>query len=179
MSRDERYSLPARVMHWLAALAIPVQVWLGWSSELSASQVESMRMIRLHYQFGVVIAALMMLRLFWRLLHGVPDASAAEAPWRRRFATVAHGWMYGLLFALPISGYVIWVWMDAPMDVFGMFNMPRLFTPPADDESGRALAWYVHYWAGWALVVLILLHVFAAMWHQWIRRDGLIRDRML
>lgn len=176
---DGRYRLPARVMHWLVALAIPVQLGLGWVAELSDSQAESMRMILLHYQFGVAIAALMVLRLSWRLLFGVPDASTDQPSWQRRFAAMVHWLMYGLLFALPISGYVIWVWMDVSMDVFGVLSLPRLFTPPEDDESGRALAWYVHYWAGWTLVLLALLHVSAAMWHQWIRRDGLIRDRMV
>jgi cytochrome b561 len=65
------------------------------------------------------------------------------------------------------------------MEVLGVLQVPRLFSPPADDETWRAIAWYVHYWSGWALLGLVLLHVAGALWHQYIRRDGLISQRML
>lgn len=171
-----RYRFPARILHWLVALIVPCQIYLGWASE-SASGWE--RLLRLHYQLGVVVAALMVLRLTWRLAFGTCAPPVGERPWRRRLAALTHGALYVLLFLLPASGYVIWVWMKAPMDVFGLFDLPRLFTPPEEDEAGRAIAWYAHYWGGWALVGLAALHISAALWHQFVCRDGLIVRRML
>ena len=84
-----------------------------------------------------------------------------------------------LLLLLPVSGYVIWVWMDAPRQLLGVLWLPALFVPPADDESWRALAWYVHVGGAWVLSLLVVLHVAAAAWHQWWRRDGLISRRLL
>lgn len=179
MQGSERYRLPARVLHWLIALAIPCQIYLGWSAELAPQRALGSRLIHLHYQLGVVIAALMVLRATWRLAYGAPGAVAGEPLWRRRLAALTHWAMYGLLLILPASGYVIWVWMEAPMDVLGLFELPRLFTPPAEDETGRAIAWYVHYWSGWSLIGLVSLHVAAALWHQFVRRDRLISSRML
>lgn len=178
-NQDERYRLPARFLHWLVALLIPIQLWLGWAAEASDSQEVSSRLIWRHYQLGILIAALMVFRFTWRLVHGAPKSIDVGPAWRRRLASIIHWLIYSLLLILPLSGYVIWVWMDVPMDILGVLDIPRLFTPPNDDETGRALAWYIHYWSGWALLALILLHVGAASWHQWIRRDRLIQRRML
>lgn len=174
-----RYRLPARALHWLVALALPFQFWLGWASELAPDRDDSWRLLLLHVQLGLAVAALMALRLAWRVAAGAPAALADEQRWRRRLAAFVHWAMYALLLSLPASGYVIWVWMDAPMDAFGLFDVPRLFVPPAEDETGRALAWYVHYCSGWGLAGLATLHVSAAFWRQFVRRDGAIAKRML
>lgn len=176
MAKTERYRLPARLLHWIVALALPVQIYLGWASELMSDWE---RPLRLHYQCGMILAALMVVRLIWRVACGSPPQSLNEPRWQRRLATFVHWILYLLLLLLPASGYIIWVWMQAPMDVFGAFDVPRLFTPPAEDETSRAIAWYVHYWSGWALLALILLHISAALWHQFVRRDGLISRRIL
>lgn len=179
MPGETRYRLPARVLHWLVALAIPCQIYLGWASELASQREDSSRLIHLHFQLGVIVAVLMVLRLTWRIAYGAPDDIVAEPRWRRRLAKVTHWALYGLLLILPASGYVIWVWMGASMEVLGLFEVPKLFTPPEEDETWRAFAWYVHYWSGWSLIGLVTLHVAAAFWHQLVRRDRLIRRRML
>lgn len=175
----ERYRLPARVLHWLVALAIPFHIYLGWAAEFASTRETEFPLIRCHYQVGVTLAVLMLMRLTWRMAGGAPAPPVGEPAWRDRLASLAHWALYGLLFLLPASGYVIWVWMEAPMDVFGLFDLPRLFTPPADDETGRAIAWYVHYWSGWTLIGLACLHVGAAIWHEFVRPDRLISRRML
>ncbi len=120
----------------------------------------------------------MILRITWRLGHRPPPAPKAEPRWRSVVAATAHWMLYALLLTMPLSGYVIWVWMDAPMNVFGIVEIPTLFTPPAEDESGRARAWYLHFYSSWALLALLGLHVVAALWRQFVRRDDLIA-RML
>lgn len=180
MTRDvHRFSSLARLLHWLIALAIPFQFWLGWASESSLAKEESDRLIRMHYQLGMILLALMALRLIRRMVGGAPPVLDGEPLWRKRAAASVHGMIYGLLILLPLSGYVIWVWMEAPMDVLGLMDVPRVFVPPTESETGRAIAWYVHFWCGWLLLGLIFLHVSAALWHQFVCRGGLIVRRML
>lgn len=174
----ERYRLPARLLHWLVALAMPLQFGLGWASERVQDREGSARLLFLHFELGLVVAVLMLFRLTWRLACGAPAPLAGEPRWRRRLAGAVHAAMYALLLLLPASGYVIWVWMEAPREVLGLFELPRLFTPSARDETGRAIAWYLHYWGGWLLLGLATLHVSAALWRQFVRRDGLIARRM-
>ena len=174
-----RYPLSARILHWAVAIGVLVQVVLGWASELSSDRETSRCLIHLHYQLGMLLLALMVVRSGRRLFGGIPALESGRQRWRRPLAATVHALLYLLLFVLPMSGYVIWVWMGASMEVFGMLHVPRLFSPPADDETWRAAAWYVHYWAGWVLLGLVALHVAAAFWHQFVRRDGLITRRML
>lgn len=177
-SRSERWSAPARVLHWLVALAAPIQFWLGWRSEHEPDREESFQLLYLHFQLGVLLASLMVLRLTWRLARGAPARSPTEPRWRVLGASAAHWLMYGLLLALPLSGYVGWVWMDGPMSVFGVAEAPRLFTPP-EDETARAAAWYLHVYCAWILAALVCVHVAAALHHEIMLKDRLVRRRML
>lgn len=155
-----------------------MQISLGWAAEWEKDREASFQLIRTHYQFGVLIFALMIFRLSWRLAKGAPAPLLDEPPARRWTAHVTHWALYALLITMPVSGYVIWVWMDAPMTFLGFVDIPKLFVPPAEDETWRANAWYVHFYSSWAVIALTTLHVGAALWHEVALRDGLIRSRM-
>ncbi|ATY31139.1 cytochrome b [Sphingomonas psychrotolerans] len=175
----QRFALPARVLHWTIAAAIPIQIYLGWAAEWETERTESFRLIRGHYQLGIVIFGLVLLRVLWRVGYGAPPSLHARPRWQSPGTAMVHGLLYVLLVTMPVSGYVIWVWMDGPMDILGVIHIPKLFTPPVDDETGRALAWYIHHYSSWAVIALVALHVIAALWHQFVRRDNLIAARML
>lgn len=173
-----RYPACIRRLHWAVAAGLIVQLALGWGSEAIDGDA-GMRLLRIHFQLGMVLLALMLLRLACRLVRRMPPADAGEPRWRRLAARSVHVALYLLLFLLPVSGYVIWIWMEAPLEVMGVLRVPRVFVPPADDETWRAVAWYVHYACIWLLSALVALHVAAALWHQWVRRDGWVSRRML
>jgi cytochrome b561 len=175
---SERYRLPARLLHWLMAPAIPLQLWLGWAAERADTREAGARLLHLHYQLGLLLAALLVMRLAWRVAHGAPVAVPGEPHWRRRLAAATHWAIYAALLVLPASGYIIYVWRIEPMDVLGLFEVPRLFDSDGDLGAGYAMVWYLHYWTGWTLAALVALHVGAAAWHQWVLRDGLIGRRM-
>ena len=160
------------------ACLIPIQFALGWFAEHVANEAGGIRVLGWHYQLGMVLVGLLVLRIAVRALSRLPDPVAGEPLWRRRTAASVHVLLYLLLVLLPATGYVIWVWMEAPMDVFGAFDLPRLFTQPAEDETLRAWSWYAHVWGGWLLAALVMLHVGAALWHRPVRDEGLMRRRM-
>lgn len=177
-NEPHRWGLVARALHWTAAALVVTMLVLGWASEWEEQRDRSFMLIRTHFQFGVVLFGLMILRLLWRLARAAPAPPSAEPPWRAHTAATVHAALYLLLLTMPVSGYIIWIHMKAPMDVFGLFDLPRLFTPPVEDETLRAGAWYVHYFSGWILVALIGLHISAALWHEFVARNRILR-RML
>lgn len=162
----------------MAAL-LPVQIALGMLAERITDRALGERLIAIHVQLGVALLALTVWRLGLRLGRGAPVAPRGLAPRAWRAARAAHGLIYLLLIVLPLSGYVMWVWFEGSLSLLGLARVPALFTRPADDETLIATAWWLHLGAAWALGVLIALHAGAALWHEFVRRDGLIRRRML
>lgn len=160
------------------ALLVPVQVVLGLASERLENATLAKALLISHYQLGMVLLALLAARVAWRLATGTPADAGVPSAWQRRTARSVHLALYALLLALPASGYVVWVWMDAPRTVLGLVEIPALFTPPPHDESGRAVAWYIHVWGAWVLMGLAGLHVGAAAWRSRTRGDRMIAGRM-
>lgn len=171
----QAWGLVARLLHWSIALMIVGQFASGWLAENAPDRQTAFVLIRNHFQFGVILTGFIVMRVLWRLSHRPPQPPPGEPPWRERAAQAVHGLIYVLLIILPVAGYIVWVHMKADMTVFGLFSVPTLFTPPVEDERFRAGAWYVHYFAGWTLAGLVSLHVAAALFHQFVLRDGLIR----
>lgn len=173
------YRAPARWLHWLVAALLPLQFALGYLSETLHQAALARWLLLTHFQLGVLLMALLAARIGWRLAAGVPPAPSGTPRWQHHCARVVHLALYGLLLALVASGYVIWVWMEAPRTLLGLVELPAVFTPPPHDERGRALAWYVHVWGAWLLLGLVALHLAAARWHQQRRGDGSLGGRML
>ncbi|MCL6712938.1 cytochrome b/b6 domain-containing protein [Pseudomonas sp. R2.Fl] len=173
-----RYPLALRLLHWLLALLLLVQVMLGFAAEHWTPRAVSDALFPRHFKLGVLILCLMILRLGLRLRLPVP-ADDGDAPrWHRRIRSCVHALIYLLVLALPISGHVIWVWMGADRTLIGGLQLPPFFVPPHDNETGRALAWYVHVYGAWTLSALVGLHVAAAVLRQWQGKDSFIALRM-
>lgn len=173
-----RYPLALRLLHWLLALLLLAQVMLGFAAEHWTPRALSDALFPLHFKLGVLILCLMILRLGLRLRLPVTVDDSDAPRWHRRIRSCVHALIYLLVLALPISGHVIWVWMGADRTLIGGLQLPAFFVPPHDDETGRALAWYVHVYGAWTLSALIGLHVAAAVLRQWQGKDSFIALRM-
>lgn len=172
---SQSWGLVARLLHWLVAAMIVGQLITGWLAENTTDRDAGLILLRNHFQFGVILTGFIVMRVLWRLSNRSPQPPQGEPLWRERAAQVVHGLIYIVLIILPVAGYIVMVHMKVDMTVFGLFSVPTLFTPPVEDERLWAGAWYVHYFAGWTLAGLIGLHVAAALFHQFVLRDGLIR----
>lgn len=177
-SPPQAWNRVAQGLHWIVAVMLLAQFILGWLTEHAPDRQAEFMYGRSHFQLGVLLAGLILMRLLWRLSHAAPPPPPDEPAWRQHLAATVHCLTYLALIVLPISGYIVWVHMREPMDLFGLVTVPTVFSPASDDESLWAGAWYVHFFAGWALVGLVILHVVAALYHQFMLKDGLIR-RML
>ncbi|WP_301749821.1 cytochrome b [uncultured Erythrobacter sp.] len=172
-----RYNLPARLLHWIVAVLVLAQFFLGFAADQADGRAAEALVDR-HVQLGLLILSLMLVRLLWRSIKS-PTCPPQEDPrWQRWLAKVVHHLIYALIIIIPVSGYVLWAWMGQPLDWFGIYSIPILFEG-GDDETWRSVAGYTHYFAGFGLIALVAVHVCAALWHQFVKRDGLITDRMM
>jgi cytochrome b561 len=86
-----------------------------------------------------------------------------------------HLLLYVLMIAIPVSGYLYSSAANVPVVYLGLIPLPRLIAP---DPHLKELLKNVHIVLNYTLLVLVGLHVAAALKHQWLDRDGLL-SRML
>ena len=172
----ERYTTPAIVFHWLIALLIIGTFSLGLvMSDMPGITPAKLKYYSWHKWSGVTILGLAALRLLWRLTHKAPAYPASMPDWQKGGARGLHGLLYVLMFAVPLSGYFYSLSAGVPVVYFGLFPLPVLIDPnPALKPVLKAL----HYWLNMGLLACVALHVAAALKHQFVDRDGVLK-RML
>lgn len=166
---NARYPKALVAIHWATAAAV-----LGaWATAEGGREVVQNPPL-LHFTLGIAVLALVLPRLVLRLMGGGAWAERRSRP----LAVVAgagHGLLYGLLIALPITGWYVASQMGVQVQLLGL-HLPALAAP----VQGRpgAIAEF-HESAGSILLLLAGLHALAAIWHQFVLRDGTLRRMSL
>ena len=185
------YASVAIVLHWLTALALIALIPMGWWMSRAVaepdSQAAAYRVFQLHKSIGLTVLALTVIRIGWRLTHWARDAEAGARTWEVFVARITHFAFYGLLLALPLSGwlYVSTGWaagLDQALNVatswFGVIQVPHL--PGVENLAvgvRRTLAFHTlsaHKAMAWGAVFLIGLHAGAALKHHVLDRDDVL-----
>ena len=169
---QQRYTNVAIAFHWLIALMIIGAFTMGLvMTELSLSPTR-LKFYSWHKWAGVTILGLASLRLLWRLTHPAPAYSATMPGWQKTTADALHGLLYVLMFAVPVSGYFYTLAAGYPVVYFGLFELPVLI---AKNDELKPLLKAVHFWLNMGLAGSVTLHVAAALKHQFIDRDGVLK----
>ncbi|MDA3915165.1 cytochrome b [Oleiagrimonas sp.] len=165
-----------QAFHWLIVLLILAQGTIGLVMVNLPKKPSVFAIYNLHKSIGLTILALAVLRIAWRLFDGRPP-HLPMPDWQRRVASLTHGALYVLLFAVPLSG---WLFDSAsalrPLHWWGLVRMPSLTGGPAPHL--RHFAAGLHETLFWCLIVLAVLHAAAALRHHFVDRDATLR-RML
>ncbi|MHA1528292.1 MAG: cytochrome b [Alphaproteobacteria bacterium] len=175
---------PARLLHWAMAGLILFQLGLGFRMVRLVSDVsEQFDLYQTHKSWGFVIFTLALIRVLWRATHKPPGLPETMSPPEVALARGAHLALYVLIVAQPVSG---WLMASAsPLQetwglknlVFMWFEMPDPFQPGSKGLEGIFKS--IHAWAAFAMAVILTGHVAAALRHQFVRRDGLLRRMIL
>ena len=169
------YGMVAQAFHWIVAALVLVQFPLGvYAADLPVSLARLQWLTR-HKSLGLLILAVVLVRLAWRAFNRPPSLPDAMPRWERVGAHVDHWLIYALLLAAPLTGWLYASAAGLPAGWFGLFAVPDLV--PKD----RAAAAVYHDWHV-ALVTLlgalVAVHIGAALRHAFVRRDG-VMQRML
>ncbi|MFM2421974.1 MAG: hypothetical protein RL291_504, partial [Pseudomonadota bacterium] len=128
----------------------------------------------LHKLLGMVILVLVIFRLAYRIRNGAPKDEPTLEPWQKGASHATHWGLYALLILMPIGGWV-GVSLYGAREIFGLFSLPAI---TAQDQAAAARVFFLHMLGGFAIAGLIAAHVGAAIFHHFIRKDGVLR-RML
>ncbi|WP_339462525.1 cytochrome b [Pseudomonas sp. EA_105y_Pfl2_R69] len=163
------YGLVSILMHWLVAVVVFGLFGLGyWMVGLDYYSGWYKTAPDLHKSIGLVLFAVMLVRLLWRWLSPPPAALANHGRMTRLASTLGHGFLYLGLLLLMLSGYLISTADGRPIEVFGLFSVPATLTAIPNQEDVAGL---VHEYLAWALVIFAGIHALAALKHHVIDRD--------
>lgn len=165
-----RYTRTAIGLHWLMAVGLAGTFLLGLSMHELPPSPQRLRLYAWHKWAGVTLFLLALLRLRWRLAHRPPPLPVMPA-WQRLAAQWVHGLLYLLMFAVPLSGWLMSSAKGFQTVWFGILPLPDLVG--RDKALGDALT-VLHRALNYLFLGLVVVHVAAALKHQFHDRDGLM-----
>lgn len=198
LDRDD-YALTQKILHWLIAVLVigmivggKVMTALGWPDPETAETTNFL--YTMHKSTGLLILALMVLRLIARVIHGAPLQDPTLPAAQRFVAGATHLALYALLIAMPVVGWIATSAGGYTEPVYGLLPMPAA-TPQAICDAvgfvpnalgleacagflempGKAQAeelFFIHEIIAYALVAVAALHVLGALYHLLVRQDG-------
>lgn len=172
-----RYDALSQIFHWVTAIVVTIAFILGPDGfgRLMRQGVDpaSRSDIVWHESLGILVLALTLLRLVWVALR--PAAPRVEmAGWMHLSSKLMHLALWALLLALPATALLTLGGEGHPLTLLGGVRVDRM---PLIAESGIAkLADWgeVHGFLGDAIMWLAGLHAAAALFHQWVLKDGVL-----
>ncbi len=168
-STIDRYGSMAVSIHWLSAILVLVLIVLGFRAAGTVDPVAKAAFLRLHLPIGIAVLALTVLRIvWWWRFDRKPDPTSGSPRWQERAGQAVHVLFYVAIFSIIASGIGMMVQSGAGPTVFGGQGtaLPDFWQYSTRGPHGIGAR---------LLIALVLLHVGAALYHHFGRRDGLLR----
>ena len=176
------YGGTAKLLHWLIATFVIALLSVGLTMTRITDLQLKYELYQLHKSMGVTVLGLMMLRVVWRLAVKPPALPLQMAAWERGAAQKTHLLLYVLLLTMPLTG---WATVSAALPPF---NFPTLLYTSIQwphipfieqltldqKKTVEPTLKNVHAALGWTLLVLVGLHIAAALRHGFILKDGIM-----
>ncbi|MEQ8390166.1 MAG: cytochrome b [Thalassospira sp.] len=173
-SHEKGFGGVTKSLHWVMAALVITVFSIGWYMDLLPLGLAKLEWMSRHKSLGVTVLSLAVLRIVWRLCEPTPKA-LGNHKLERLAAKLGHLGLYGVMIAMPLSGWVMSSAANFPVSVFGLFTLPNLVAPNKElFETLRTVHWAL----SWAIVGLVGIHIAAALKHHFIDRDATLR-RML
>jgi cytochrome b561 len=166
----KRYGSWAITLHWLLFVLVVVVGTLGLLHDSWPKRSQAF-WINIHALIGLTLWILLILRFVGRLKYPPPPPAADMSTAMHRAARVVHLSLYVLLFVIPIFGIVTFIWHGRSLDLgmaqlnFGVAKNRAIFEPTED----------IHGYLAYCVFALAGAHAAAALWHQFIKHDGVLR----
>ncbi len=165
------YGSVSRAFHWLTVVLVLAAYILSRGGPEQRVYAASSDFIRqTHESLGMLVFALVLLRLMWRLVDPTPEDPPMPA-WMSAAASAVHGLLYALLIAIPLTA-IAGAWLEGhPVNLFMLGDIGPAM--PLAHAFGAWLA-ELHTWLGNAILWVAGLHAAAALYHHFILRDEVL-----
>ena len=173
MAPSDRYGGTAITLHWAVATLIGLALVLAWVLPNRRDPGYDL-ILELHKSVGISVLVLAVIRLGWRHVSPVlpaPGLTATES----RGSVLIHGLLYVIMIGIPLTGYLFSSAEGESLDFFGLASFASPL--PVSKAFSRPVE-FLHKAGQWAVYAVVGLHVLAALYHYFVRHDGVLQ-RML
>ena len=168
-----KWPIATRLLHWLSALLIFGLFGVGlYMTSLTYYDPLYHQLPWWHKSFGLLLMALIAVRLLRRAVAQSPPAEPGHSALERAAASITHILLYAITLLIGVSGYLISTAEGKGIEVFGWFEIPALIRPFEDQAD---IAGAIHLWLAWALMGLVALHAAGAIKHHLIDKDNTLK----
>lgn len=178
MLKDSKqaWSTVSRAFHWCLGILIIGMIAYGWWMNHIPARPDRFFYRSIHADIGYIVLLLTALRLIWKLLNPSPVLPAGTPLWQSTLARANQWSLYAMTFLVAGLG---WAHSGAHKpdysDFFGLFRVPQ-FTVENRQNARDYEDWHIY--MAYALLALIVLHILGALYHRFIKRDGVL-ERMI
>jgi cytochrome b561 len=166
------YGSIAKSFHWgMAAIFIGLFIGAYIMMDMPSSEPKFF-IYGIHKSFGVLALILAAARLIWKFFSISPAPATRTPLWQILMAKMAHFGLYILMFAMPMSGYVMSTAGGHPVKLFGL-ELPALIS---QNPELAKMARNGHTWISYAILALVSAHIIGALYHHWIRKDDTLKS---
>ncbi len=169
------FSNSAKFLHWSVAALIVTQYVLAKLAERAEHLDDTLNQLALlanHKSVGMTVLFLAIVRVGIRLTHKPPALPNAMPNWQKTASQISHLLLYGFLFALPVTGWLMSSAKAYSVSWFNLFAFPNLVEPA---ESLAQQLQTTHSYLADALVVVAVLHILAALKHHFLDKDDVLK----
>ena len=166
-----RYTFTAIRLHWLVTFLIIIAFPLGiFMSDMALSPLK-LQLISYHKWLGITIFLFAVIRLIWRVKNPPPPLPESLLNWQKTVTHVVHYLLYVLIFAIPLTGWLMSSAKGFQTVYFGVLPLPDLIGK--DKELGDLLK-EVHEILNFTMLGLVIAHAAAALKHHFIEHDDIL-----
>ncbi len=178
LNSEQHYGAVAIALHWLMALLLIGLVAMGlYMVSLADTGYDAWKipLILIHKQLGMLALAIAALRLLWRWANALPRLVDTLPGWQKVLARFVHLCFYGLMFALPVTGWIMSSAAGIPVSVLGLVTLPDLVAH--NDLLFRSYI-ELHGALAFGLMACMLVHIGAALRHHLLLRDATLKKML-
>ncbi len=171
---SQHYTPLLKYLHWLVAALILIQyllIELAEHAAHSSQVVKQLGLIANHKSVGITILLIATFRLIYRFSSKQPTQLSAMPDWQIKASHASHALLYLMLFALPISGWLMSSASAYSVSWFNLLALPDFISP--NEQTADLLA-TVHFTLAKALILIAALHIGAAIKHHVVDQDTIL-----
>lgn len=171
---QQKYTSVAIWLHWIIGIAILLQLGLGlFMVDIPKDTPDRAWYFNLHKSIGVTLALFILLRIWWRLGHRPPPLDRLIPEWQVVASKISHWVLYLCMIAMPMTGLIMSSYSKYGVKAWGLKIIAG-----TDDKAAREFWLALHEFTSEILMVVIALHVIAALKHLIVEKNGVFQ-RML